>query len=105
MSPSFNKRYCWCLGKHSQAETGFETNFLPVTGKNSSKFLSAVSTCKSAKPRWSCKSSRCAESNFKDEDNKCETYDGWQPYSDESEEEEEESELVGKSGNNTAMLA
>ena len=41
---------------------------------------------------------------FMDEDNKCETYDGWQPYSDESEEEEE-SELVEKSGNNTAMLA
>ena len=64
MSPSFHKRYCWCLGKQSQTETGFETNFLPVTGKNSCHFLSAVSTCKSAKPRWSRQSSRCTGSNF-----------------------------------------
>ena len=42
---------------------------------------------------------------FIDEDGDRETDDGWQPNSDESEEEEEVSELVGKSGNNTALLA
>ena len=43
---------------------------------------------------------------FIDADGDRETDDGWQPNSDESEEEEEEvSELVGKSGNNTALLA
>ena len=32
--PSFHELYFCCHGKHSQTETGFKMNFLPVKGEN-----------------------------------------------------------------------
>ena len=37
------------LGKHSQTETGFKTNFLPMKGENSITFYCIVLALKSAK--------------------------------------------------------
>ena len=48
----FNKLYCLCLGKHSQTETGFKTNFLPVKGENSIFTYCVVFTFKSAEILW-----------------------------------------------------
>ena len=39
---SFCELYCHCLGKHSQTETGFKTNFLPMKGENSTTSYCAV---------------------------------------------------------------
>ena len=50
--PSFPALYCRCLGKHSQTETGFKTNFLPMKGENSTTSYCAVSTFKTAEIRW-----------------------------------------------------
>ena len=41
-----------CLRKHSQTETGFKTNFLPMKKENSNTSYCVILTLKSAKIRW-----------------------------------------------------
>ena len=41
-----------CLGKHSQTETGFKTNFLPMKGENSIISCCVVLTFQSAEIEW-----------------------------------------------------
>ena len=50
--PSFCELYFCCLGKHSQTETGFKRNFLPIKGENPITSYCIVLTFKSAKMRW-----------------------------------------------------
>ena len=47
--PHSANTYFGCLGKHSQTETGFKTNFLPMKGQNS---YCIVLTFKSEKILW-----------------------------------------------------
>ena len=48
---SFRKRYCRCLGKHSQTETGFKTNFLLIKGQHSNTSYCILLMFKSAEMR------------------------------------------------------
>ena len=48
----FCKLYCHCLGKHSQTETSFKTNFLPMKGENSITSYCVVLTFKSVETQW-----------------------------------------------------
>ena len=41
-----------CLGKHSQTETGFKMNFLPMKGENFITSCCVILTIKSAKIQW-----------------------------------------------------
>ena len=47
-----------CLGKHSQTETGFKTNCLPMNGENCITSYCVVLSFKSAKLRWLVKKKR-----------------------------------------------
>ena len=49
---SFCDVFFCCLGKHSQTETGFKTNSLPMKGQNSITSYCMVLTFKSAKIWW-----------------------------------------------------
>ena len=52
MRPSLNELYFCCLGKRSQAETSFKTNFLPMKGENLITSYCSVLTFKLAKMCW-----------------------------------------------------
>ena len=52
MRPSFREFCFCCLRKHSQTETGFKMNFLPIKGENSITSYRIVLTFKLAKIRW-----------------------------------------------------
>ena len=49
---SLHKLYFCCLGKHSQTETGFKTNFLPMKGENSITSYCIALIFKLAKIWW-----------------------------------------------------
>ena len=53
--PSFHELYFCCHGKHSQTETGFKMNFLPVKGENFTTFYCIVLTFRLAKIQWLAK--------------------------------------------------
>ena len=50
--PSFYRLYCCWLGKHSQIETSFKTNFLSMKGENSITSYCIVLMYKLAKIWW-----------------------------------------------------
>ena len=52
---SFHELYCRCLGKHSQTETGFKTNFLPIKEENSITSYCADLMLKLVKIQWLAK--------------------------------------------------
>ena len=50
--PLFRKFCFCCLEKHSQTETGFKTNFLPMKGENSISSYCIVLMFRLVKIRW-----------------------------------------------------
>ena len=52
MRPSFCEFCFCCLGRHSQIETGFKTNFLPTKEENSITSYCVVLTFKLARMQW-----------------------------------------------------
>ena len=52
MRPSFCEFCFCCLGRHSQTEIGFNTNFLPMTEENSITAYCVVLTFKLARMQW-----------------------------------------------------
>ena len=52
MRPLFHVLCFCCLGKHSQTESSFKTNFLPMKRENPITSYCVVLTFKSAKMRW-----------------------------------------------------